>query len=401
MSLSRRHAWLVALAATLTMTVSYIDRQSLAVLAPAVTEALDISATEYGWLSSAFSIAYLLATPLAGWWIDRIGARRGLVISVLVWSTVAALQALVPGFGTLFLLRILLGFAEGPSFPGSAQTVQRVLPPSDRSRGFGVLFSGSSIGGMIVPPLAALIFQEYGWRYAFFLTALVGLLWIPIWIAVTSPRAVRERIDNPAVAAAPRPPVIDLLRHPIMIRALIGIFAAAPVIGLMLAWGAKYLVATWGLEQKDVGAYLWLPPLLFDAGAILFGDLAARFKRPPGAPARGLFAVAMLLATATIALPFAGSAWQGVIIVGIAVAGSGGLYSICTADLMSRMPAECVSTAGGIVAGAQSVALIALGPLIGAVVGHYGHYDGVAIGIGLWALPGSLIWIFWKPPARY
>jgi ACS family hexuronate transporter-like MFS transporter len=401
MSLSRRHAWFVTLAATLTMTVSYIDRQSLSVLAPEVTKALDISEAEYGWLSSAFSIAYLLATPLAGWWIDRVGARRGLVVSVLVWSTVAALQALVPGFGVLFILRIMLGLAEGPSFPGSAQTVQRVLPPHDRSRGFGVLFSGSSIGGMIVPPLAAFIFDLYGWRVAFLITSVVGLIWIPIWIAVTSPRAVRALIDNPPEGSRPRPPIVDLIRHPIMIRALIAIFAAAPVIGVMHAWGAKYLVATWGIEQKDVGGYLWFPPLLFDAGAIVFGDLAARIRRAPDAPARGLFFVAMLLATAPIALPFASSAWTGIVIIAIAVAGSGGLYSMCTSDLLARMPPECVSTAGGIVAGAQSIALIALGPIVGAIVGHYGHYDGVAVGVGLWALPGSLIWIFWKPPAKY
>jgi hypothetical protein len=186
-----------------------------------------------------------------------------------------------------------------------------------------------------------------------------------------------------------------------MIRALFGIFAAAPVIGLMLAWGAKYLVGTWGIEQKDVGQYLWLPPLLFDAGAILFGDLAARLPRKPDAPARGLFAIAAILATATIALPVADSPWQGIVILGIGVLGSGGLYSICTSDMMARMPPSCISTAGGIVAGAQSIALIALGPIIGAVVGHYGHYDGVAIGVGLWAIPGSLIWILWKPPARY
>src|SRR5512139_3534781 len=93
---SRRVAWSVALAATFTMTVSYIDRTTLAVLAPSVTKALGISETAYGWLASAFSIAYLLATPLSGWWIDRIGARRGLVWSVLLWTIVAALHAVVP-----------------------------------------------------------------------------------------------------------------------------------------------------------------------------------------------------------------------------------------------------------------------------------------------------------------
>ncbi|MCX5741114.1 MAG: MFS transporter [Proteobacteria bacterium] len=127
------------------MTVSYIDRSTLAVLAPTVTKALDISDAQYGWLTSAFSMAYLIATPVAGWWIDRVGVRRGLVASVLVWSSFAALHALVPGFGVLFALRIALGVTEGPSFPGAALTMARVLPPEDRSRGFGVLFTGSML----------------------------------------------------------------------------------------------------------------------------------------------------------------------------------------------------------------------------------------------------------------
>ena len=65
-TVSRQTAWLVAMVATLTMTVSYIDRATLAVLAPTVTKVLDISETEYSWLPSAFSIAYLVATPASG-----------------------------------------------------------------------------------------------------------------------------------------------------------------------------------------------------------------------------------------------------------------------------------------------------------------------------------------------
>ena len=154
-TLSRRQAWFVALVATLTMAVSYADRQALAVLAPTVTRALAMSEQTYGWLLSAFSLAYMLGAPLAGRWIDRVGARRGLVASVLIWSAVAALHALVPGVAVLFVLRIALGLAESPSFPGAAQTVQRVLPIADRPRGFGVLFVGSSLGAMVVPPLTS------------------------------------------------------------------------------------------------------------------------------------------------------------------------------------------------------------------------------------------------------
>jgi len=183
--LSRRETWAVAIVATLTMTVSYVDRATLSVLAPSVTKALDISNEAYGWLTSAFAIAYLVGTPIAGWWIDRIGARRGLLGSLLVWSTIAALHALAPGFGVLFALRIALGLAEGPSFPGSSQTVQRVLSPGERERGFGILFTGSSVGGMLAPLIASWLYRLHGWRFAFLGTAAVGLLWIPLWLIVT------------------------------------------------------------------------------------------------------------------------------------------------------------------------------------------------------------------------
>src|SRR4051812_1824430 len=191
--LSRRVAWSVALVATLTMTVSYVDRQTFAVLAPKVTEALGISETGYGWLASAFSIAYLVSTPIAGWLIDRTGARRGLVGAVLTWSTIAALHALVPSFAVLFVLRIALGLAEGPSFPGAAQTVQRVLEPAERARGFGLLFTGSSIGAMIAPPIAAHLYGAFGWRIAFLGTAIVGLAWVPAWLFLTGRRDVAAR----------------------------------------------------------------------------------------------------------------------------------------------------------------------------------------------------------------
>ncbi len=77
------------------MTVSYVDRQTFAFLGDTVTKALGLTETEYGWLTSAFSIAYLFAVPVSGWWLDRAGARRGLAISVLLWSSIAALHALV------------------------------------------------------------------------------------------------------------------------------------------------------------------------------------------------------------------------------------------------------------------------------------------------------------------
>lgn len=398
--LSRANAWTVAVVATLTMTVSYIDRSTLAALAPSVKDALQISGAELGWLASAFNIAYLVATPLAGLWIDRIGARRGLVHSVFVWTAVAALHALVPGFGVLFALRIALGLAEGPSFPGAAQTIQRVLPEGERSRGFGVLFTGSSIGGMVVPILASALFDVGGWRFAFLGTALAGLVWVPAWLYVTRSPAVRARLDaSEQVVRAARPPFRAVLGDRNMIRALCAIGASAPLFGLALNWGALYLADEFAVKQEHVGRYLWLPPLLFDAGALLFGDLASRQQRAPGAPPRGLFVIGVVLALSFGLLPFVRSPWEAVVLIGVALAGGGVIYTLTTADLLSRVPAENVSFAGGTVAGAQSLALIIVNPLIGASFDRTGSFEPAAIAIACWTVPGSLAWLLLRPRA--
>ncbi|HEU0031925.1 MAG TPA: MFS transporter [Kofleriaceae bacterium] len=397
--LSRSTAWAVALVATLTMTVSYIDRNAFAVLAPAFMEELAITPQMYGWLVSAFSLAYLVGTPIAGRVIDHVGARRGLVSSVLAWSIVAALHAIAPTFGMLFALRIALGLAESPSFPGAAQTVQRVLSPADRARGFGVLFTGSSVGGMLVPILATMFLAATGeWRYAFVGTAAVGLVWLPLWIVLTRNRAVRTQLDTVPPSDLPaRPPFTTLIIHPTVIRGLCAIFAAAPVVGFAQGWGSTYLVHQMHVPLVQVGEYLWMPPLMFDAGAVVFGDLASRQHREHGAPPRLLLAIAMIVATTIAWLPFATTPWQAMWLVGIAMAGGGGMYTLATADLLARMPPECVSTASGILAAAQSLVLVIAGPLIGLAVGTFDSYDQSAVALGVWVLPGALAWLVWRP----
>jgi MFS transporter, ACS family, hexuronate transporter len=379
------------------MTVSYFDRQAFAALGPTVKEALGISNTAFGWLGSAFSISYLIATPLSGWWIDRIGARRGLVGSVLVWSGIAAMHALIPGFWVLFALRIALGIAESPSFPGSAQTVQRILPPASRARGFGILFTGSSIGGMLAPKVASALYDEWGWRIAFVGTAVIGLIWLPVWLFWTSRPGVAEALDAREETRVERPPVSELLGHPALKRGLFAIFAVAPIFGVALQWGAVYLSSRFKIKQADIGDYLWLPPVVFDVAAVFFGHLASKQHRPEGEPPRLLFAIGMLLGSSLALLPWMTDAWNAVYLVSIAMAGGGIVYTLATADLLQRMPAGSVSFAAGTMAASQSLALVIVNPLIGVAVDYYDDFDVASSAVGLWVLPGCLVWLLWRP----
>lgn len=424
--LTRLAAWALALTATFTMAVSYLDRQTLAVLGPTVKEQLHIDNQGYGWLISAFSIAYLVGAPVAGRLIDRVGARRGLLGAVLLWSAVAALHALVPGFAVLFALRIALGLAEAPSFPGAAQTVHRALPPAARARGMGILFTGSSFGAMIAPKLATWIAAQFspdrGFRVAFIGTALVGLCWVPLWLVVAFNKSARAVLDRPpeddAPAASPfddagvaeakradtraRTGPFSLIIHPAVLRAGLVVIASSPLINLYFNWSATFLVTDHKLLQKQVGDYLWFPPLLFDLGAVAFGHMASR-ARAAGETTipRRLVAASAALMAAGLVMPLAPGPAEVALIAGVSLAGGGGLFSLATAEMMSQVPANRISAAGGITAAVQSLAYIIVNPLIGLSIDRFHSYTPIFLILTLWVIPGTIGWLLLKPaPAR-
>jgi ACS family hexuronate transporter-like MFS transporter len=302
-------------------------------------------------------------------------------------------------------LRIGLGIAEAPSFPGALQTVERAMPPHARARAVGILFTGSSVGAMIAPPLATWLNHRWGWRFAFIGTALVGLSWVPIWLAVSFRPSSRAVLDRPPAAPAPHLPVESgwsLLGHAAVLRSVLVVLASAPAISFSLLWGAKYLVAEHHLTQDDVGRYLWLPPLLFDVGAVLFGDVASRRVRRLAADQsdRLLVTLACALAASLVAMPFARGPWAAISCAALSMAGGAGLYAIATSDMIARVPAHRTSLAGGVTAAAQSLAHVVVNPAVGALVQKLGGYRFVLIFLGLWNLPGCLAFILWRPPPR-
>jgi MFS family permease len=400
-ALSPARAWAVAGTATLVMAVSYVDRQTLAALAPTVRESLGIDHTQYGFLAGAFSLAYLLFAPISGALVDRLGCRVGLVVAVLAWSFVSGLHSLAPTFGALFALRIALGMAEAPSFPGAAQAVRRALPPSRRSAGFGLLFTGGSIGAMVSAPLAIGILRYSSWRLAFVGTAVVGLCWIPLWLWVSGSREARAAlVVAPEASAAEEAgePWHRLLGDPAVLRALVLVLASAPALNFNFNWLPQYLVAEQHLTQLGLAGYVWLPMLFYDLGAVGFGVLASRRERTPaGAHAshRGLVALAGLACASMALMPLAPGPWTAVLVASVAGAGGGGLYALLTADMLSRVAPSRVSLAGGMTAAAQSLAYVIANPLVGWSVDRTHGYTGALVALGAWVGPGVVAWMLW------
>jgi ACS family hexuronate transporter-like MFS transporter len=392
---------LVVAVATLAMTVSYVDRQAMAALGPTVKRALFLDNTEWGALTSAFSLAYLVGAPVSGVLVDRIGARRGLMYAVLAWSAVAALHSLAAGFATLFLLRVTLGFAEAPSFPSAARCVTALAPARSRPLALGFLFTGSSIGAALAGPAAIWLEARWGFRAAFLFIALVGLLYVPTFWAVTRRPDVRERIERREPQQA-RPDLWAVLREPAVLRACVLVLASAPVIMLVINWLPQMLESDLHVPQRAQARYVWIPPLSFDLGAVAFGALgslrdARRIARGErGHAGKGdLVAVAALLQALGA---FASRTHDAAVAVGFcsaAMAGGGALYAVLTADMLSRVELARAGAAGGLTAAAQSLAHIIAAPLVGAALDRTHSYRVVLVVLSSLGLPGALIWMAW------
>jgi MFS transporter, ACS family, hexuronate transporter len=395
-TLSRTEVWALAAVTTLAMSISYVDRQTLAVLAPTITKELRISDVAYGYMGSAFALAYMAGGPFAGVWIDRVGARRGLLGSLLGWSAIAALHALTPGVSALFALRVALGLAESPTFPAGAQTVQRGLPEGDRARGMSLLFVGMSLGGMLAPPIAIGLATRYGWRAAFLGTAALAAAWAPAWLVVTSRPRVRGAIDAAAGGAhAVRPSMLSVAALPAVTRGLAGLLAIVPASAFAMAWEAKFYVRQFGLTQAGLTGYLVASAVAYDLGAVLFGDLAARLgkRRGDGEPPRALLAVgALLAAVGLVGLALAPSSHVAVVFFLASGAGRGAVVTLCNTDTLARVPRSAVSAAGGVIASAQALGAIIVNPFLGHAVQRFGYAPALFV-LAAWTVPGTIVWL--------
>jgi ACS family hexuronate transporter-like MFS transporter len=393
------------------MSVSYIDRQTLAAIAPAVRSALAIDHTQFGWLVSAFSMAYLVGAPSAGAVVDRLGARRGFAVAVVIWSLVAGAHALVTSFAMLFALRILLGAAEAPSFPAAAQSIRRALPPKRRSAAYGLLFTGSSIGSMIAAPLALSLEGSLGFRMAFLGTAVVGLVWIPFWLLMTrDDRTPVEDDDEPHASARAAVPWLGVVTSAPVLRAVVAVVGSAPGIMFVLNWTPQYLVERWHMARLDTRWYLVAPPLMFDIGAVGFGWWASRREqdRSTGTETatatatgveskthRDLFGIATALSAMLLFAPLAPSPAVAIALFAAAACGAGGIYVLVTADMLRRVPVDKTSSAGGMTAAAQSLAHVVASPLLGMSIDRTHSYTTALVVLGLVVLPTSIAFLLW------
>jgi MFS transporter, ACS family, hexuronate transporter len=275
--------WWIAGLIFLATLINFINRLTVSVLAPVITEQLHLTATQFASITNSFLIAYTASQALSGKLYDRIGNRRGFALSITVWSIASMLHAFATGLFSLNCFRFLLGLGEAGNWPGAAKVIAEWFPARQRALGMAIFNSGTSIGSVVAPPLIIGLQLRFGWQATFLAVGGLGFLWLALWLASYAPPEKHPRIAPEELAlihadrdsaTATRPGWGELLRYRQTWAIVLSRFCADPVWWLYITWLPLYLYQVHGFSLKEIGSFAWLPYVAADAGS-LFGGWAS------------------------------------------------------------------------------------------------------------------------------
>jgi ACS family hexuronate transporter-like MFS transporter len=396
--------WVVCALLFFAATINYIDRQVIGLLKPTLQAQFGWSEIDYSDIVFAFQLAYAIGLLMAGKLIDRLGARTGFAVAIVVWSVAAMAHAEATAFGGMagavlavagltysasvagfIVARFALGLGEAGNFPAAIKVVAEWFPKRERALATGLFNSGTNVGALMTPLVVPWITVTWGWYWAFVATGALGFLWLAWWwfsyrvpeqhSRVSAAELAYIRSDPPEPTM--RVPWRRLLRHRQTWAFAIGKFLTDPVWWLYLFWIPDFLNRNHGLDLTSLGPPLVAIYLVADVGSIGGGWLSS-FLMKRGTSLNAARKIAMLTcALAVLPIAFAAGArelWVAVAIISIAAAAhqgwSANLFTL-TSDTFPRQAVGSVVGLGGM-AGAVGGMLIA--KLTGYILQATGSY---------------------------
>lgn len=273
-------------------TVNYVDRGTIAILAPYLQKAFHWTESDYGWIVFAFQIAYAIMMIVAGAVIDWLGTRLGYALAMAWWSIAAAAHALARSVLAFGVARFFLGAGEAGNFPASIKAVAEWFPKRERALATGIFNSGTNVGAVIAYPVVGWIFVRWGWQAAFIATGGLGLIAFALWLLlyrlpqrhgwitagelehITRPRP-EEEIEGPGHKIA----WLQLLAYRKAWGFFLGKFLTDPIWWFYIFWLPKYLTQARGFSIHTLELFGMIPFLAASGGSVAGGWLSGFLMR--------------------------------------------------------------------------------------------------------------------------
>lgn len=406
-----KSAWTITALLTGLAMINFLDKIVLGMVAVPLMADMHLSPAEFGFVAGSFFWLFSTSTVIVGFLSNRIATRWILLVMGASWSVLQLPQAFAGGALALLLCRVVLGAAEGPSFPTSVHALFKWFPDQKRSVPIAVINQGAIVGMMLAGLGIPLVTLRWGWRANFFVLAAVGCLWCVLWLCFGREGPLAERAhrshgphgspgsfapDAASSVAPERLPYRRILTDASVLCVFLLGFVAYWLLGQTITWLPTYLEK--GLDFDSITSGRWFAVVIAFAAPVNIGlsGLSQRMMKQ-GASTREararLSSVTMIagallfVAMATIDL----TPVQKVLCYAVA----GALPTLCL-SVAPAMLAEMVPAAqrGSVIAINTAVASLgaAIGPVVmGQLVQSHANAGSHAYELGILVTAGLLI----------
>ncbi len=245
--------------------LNYLDRQILYALLPLIKAEFSLSDARLGALGSAFMLVYMCAAPPIGYWADRSSRTRWIASGVALWSLATLLSGRAANYAQLFLARAAVGIGESCYGSVSPSFIAEYCPPERRARVLAMFSMAIPVGSALGYILGGLVGRQLGWRNAFFIAGLPGLLLAALALRLRDPRTGSSLPNDPPPSLGE---YLSLKDNPRYVSCTLAMAAMTFGMGALAVWMPTFYNRVWGMDVGQSGT-------LFGAVTVLAGLLGS------------------------------------------------------------------------------------------------------------------------------
>ncbi len=343
----------------LATAINYIDRQIIGLLKPTLEKEFSWSEQDYANIVFWFQLMYAAGYMLAGRFVDRVGAKLGYGVAVLLWSIAAMAHAFVRSTFGFNIVRGALGFSEGGNFPAAMKSIAEWFPAKERSLASGIMISGTTVGPILAPGIVLWLADRFGWQISFIVTGALGLAWLIAWSMVYSKPEQHKGVDVQELAyintgstqeKEGKVPLKVLLSRKATWGFFLATFLTDPVWWFYLFWLPSFLTNK-GMLKTEIAFPLTIVYAVTAVLSIAGGWLSSFFIKQGWSVNRSrkiTMLICVGLALPVVLIRFSDHIWLSVMIIAVAAAAQTVWKGVLLTTVADQFPKKAVSSVTGI-----------------------------------------------------
>ncbi|WP_346860783.1 MFS transporter [uncultured Draconibacterium sp.] len=380
------YRWRIVVLLFFATTINYIDRQVLGILAPELQKMFNWSESDYGFIIMAFQIAYAIGLLTTGSILDRIGTKRGFSIAIVLWSIAGMAHAAARSVFSFAVSRFALGIGESANFPAAIKTVAEWFPKKERALATGIFNSGPNVGAILTPLIIPIIALNWGWKWAFISTGLLGFVWLIFWMLFYEKPEINDKLkdserqyilqdeDEPEVTKIPWKKII---LHRQTLGICIARFVTDPIWWFFLYWLPKFLNSNYGIDLTNIGPPLIVIYLVSIGGSIFGGWLSSalinRGKNPVAARKLTILVMAFFVLPIFLVSSIS-NMWISVGLISMATFAHQGYAANIFTLVSDIFPKNAVGSVVGLSGFAGAIGGVLFSAAVGLILEYTGNY---------------------------